>query len=74
MSFPAEVNLPLLEIGIQAIQLSPYHAGLPTHRPDIWTRPLVSWHALVPASAFQLRVSHQTQEPPFEFLPAEPGI
>jgi len=27
------VNFHLLEIGIQAIKLSPYHAGPPEHRP-----------------------------------------
>src|SRR3954470_11144071 len=32
--FPVDVNLHLLEIGLQAIQLSPYHAGLPAHRPQ----------------------------------------
>jgi len=31
--FPADVNFHLLEIGIQAIKLSPYHAGPPEHRP-----------------------------------------
>ena len=41
--------------------------------PDAWARPLVSWHALVPFT-FRIQVSHQTQEPPSEFLPAEPGI
>src|SRR6185312_871829 len=41
--------------------------------PNAWTRPLVSWHALVPFT-FRIQVSHQTQEPPFEFLPADPGI
>jgi hypothetical protein len=30
---PADVNFHLLEIGIQAIKLSPYHAGPPEHRP-----------------------------------------
>ena len=30
--FPADGTLHLLEIGIQAIQLSPYHAGPPAHR------------------------------------------
>src|ERR1039457_7000247 len=29
--FPADGKLHLLEIGFQAIQLSPYHAGLPAH-------------------------------------------
>src|ERR1035437_2377857 len=31
--FPAGVHLHLLETGIQAIRLSPYHADLPAHRP-----------------------------------------
>src|SRR5258707_1113925 len=31
--FPADDKLHLLEIGIQAIQLSPYHAGLAAPRP-----------------------------------------
>jgi len=31
--FPAGVLLHLLETGIQAIQLSPYHADLPAPRP-----------------------------------------
>src|SRR5260221_8713316 len=31
--FPADGKLHLLEIGLQAIQLSPYHAGLPAPRP-----------------------------------------
>jgi hypothetical protein len=33
-SFPADATFHLLEIGIQAIQLSPYHAGPPEHRPQ----------------------------------------
>ena len=41
--------------------------------PYAWARPPVSWHALVPFT-FRIQVSHQTQEPPSEFLPAEPGI
>src|SRR5260370_24674265 len=41
--------------------------------PYAWARPLLSWHAIVPFR-FPVQVSHQTQEPPFEFLPAEPGI
>ena len=32
-------------------------------RPSAWARPLLSWHAIVPF-AFQLQVSHQTQEYP----------
>jgi hypothetical protein len=41
--------------------------------PYAWARSLLSWHAIVPFT-FQIQVSHQTQEPPFEFLPAAPGI
>ena len=32
-AFPAGVLLRLLETGIQAIRLSPYHTDLPAHRP-----------------------------------------
>jgi hypothetical protein len=41
--------------------------------PYAWARPSLSWHAIVPFP-FRVQVSHQTQEPPFESLPAEPGI
>jgi hypothetical protein len=41
--------------------------------PYAWARPLLSWQATVPF-AFRLQVSHQTQEPPSESLPAAPGI
>lgn len=41
--------------------------------PNAWTRSPVCWRALVPLT-FRIRVSHQTQEPPSEFLPATPGI
>src|SRR5450759_1564507 len=32
--FPADVNFHLLEIGLQAIKPSPYHAGPPVRRPQ----------------------------------------
>ena len=35
--------------------------------------PSPAWHAVVPFT-FRIQVSQQTQEPPSEFLPAEPGI
>ncbi len=35
--------------------------------------PSLTWHAVVPFT-FRIQVSQQTQEPPSEFLPAEPGI
>src|SRR5262245_18324045 len=37
--FPAGVALHLLEIRVQPIQVSPYHAGLPRGRPYAWARP-----------------------------------
>src|SRR4051794_35418957 len=72
--FPADGNLHRLEIRLQAIQLSPYHAGPPS-APSLTTRPdrQVFWHALVPFT-FRIQVSHSTQEPPSKSLPAEPGI
>src|SRR3954453_9529085 len=47
--FPADGNLHRLEIRLQAIQLSPYHAG-PPDTPPLTTGPgrRVFWHALVP--------------------------
>jgi hypothetical protein len=33
-AFPVDVSFHLLEIEIQAIKLSPYHAGPPEHRPQ----------------------------------------
>src|ERR671916_428753 len=72
--FPADGNLHRLEIRLQAIQLSPYHAG-PPDTPFQTTGPgrRVGWHALVPFT-FRIQVSHSTQEPPSKSLPAEPGI
>ena len=57
--------------GNQAFALSRGSPKAPSPTPG--TRPLVSWHALVPFT-FRIQVSHQTQEPPSEFLPAAPGI
>ena len=70
---PVDVNFHLLEIGIQAIQLSPYHAGSPPHRSrrlDTTDR----YHGMLVPFTFRIQVSHQTQEPPSEFLPAALGI
>jgi hypothetical protein len=41
--------------------------------PYAWAQPSLFWHAIVPFR-FPFQVSHQTQEPPFESLPAAPGI
>jgi hypothetical protein len=47
---------------------------VPQHpAPCTWTQSLLSWHAIVPVT-LRIKVSHQTQEPPSEFLPALPGI
>ena len=40
---------------------------------DASRRPPLPWHALVP-SRFRVQVNQATQKPPFEFLPAAPGI
>jgi hypothetical protein len=61
-------------IGVQAIQLSPYHAGPPAHRHGHLDPAAGFLACSCPWFTFRLQVSHQTQEPPFEFLPAEPGI
>src|SRR3954447_16306605 len=72
--FPANGNLHQLEIRLQAIQLSPYHAGPPdTSSQTTGPGRRVFWHALVPFT-FRIQVSHSTQEPPSKSLPAEPGI
>src|SRR6266508_5371420 len=71
---PADVKLHRLETGLQAIQLLPCHAGPPAAHlrrlrgvhwfPDMLRSPFT----------FRIEVSHQTQEPPSEFLPATLGI
>jgi hypothetical protein len=67
-------TLHLLEIRVQAIQLSPYHAGLAAQRIlDAWIRSPLFWHALVPVT-FRIKVSQTTQEYSSEFLPTELGI
>src|SRR3954454_1563851 len=71
--FPVDVNFHLLEIGLQAIQLSPYHAGRPAHRPG-HLDPVAGFLACsCPRSAFRRWVSHQTHRPPFESIPAAAG-
>lgn len=54
-------NLHRLEIGIQAIKPSPYHAG-PPGAPSLTTGPgrRVSWHAIFP---FHLSVSGKPFDP-----------
>src|SRR6266540_3847340 len=71
--FPAGARFHRAEIGLQAIQPLPYHAGPVTHPFDAFPRPRLSWHAAVP-STFRFRVSHQTQERSSKFLPTALGI
>jgi hypothetical protein len=71
--FPADGILRLLEIRLQAIQLSPCRAGPSTRCSYAWTQPLIFCHAVFPLS-FRSQVRHQTQKHPSKFLPAKPGI
>src|SRR5437868_2002898 len=73
-AMPTDGSLRHLEIGVQAVQLSPYHTG-PADASVPAPGPVrrFFWHAIVPFT-FRIRVSHWTQEPPFEFLPAALGI
>src|ERR1700674_4152758 len=73
-AMPTDVTFRRLEIGVQAVQLSPYHTGpadASVQHLDLTVA--FFWQAIVPFT-FRIRVSHWTQEPPFEFLPAAPGI
>jgi hypothetical protein len=67
-------HLHLLEIGIQAIQLSPYRSGSRNASPRTPGRDRCFPGRLRSPSPFRIKVSHQTQEPPFKFLPATLGI
>lgn len=71
--FPADGTLHHWRLGFR--QSSFRHITRASQRtvPHVSTRSPVSWHAVVPFT-FQIQVSHQAQEPPFEFLPAMPGI
>jgi hypothetical protein len=72
--FPAGVALHLLEIRIQAIKLSPYHAGLPTHRPIRLGTTIGFDGMLCSPLLFRSQVSHQTQRYHLQSLPAGRGI
>src|SRR4029453_13660657 len=71
-SLPMDVSFHLPGIGIQAIKPSPYHAGPAARRLQRLSTTADFWHALVPVT-FRIKVSQRTQEPPSEFLPAQPG-
>src|SRR5262245_42385996 len=68
-----DVSFHLPGIGIQGIKPSPYHAGPAPRRLQRLSTAADFWHALVPVT-FRIKVSQRTQEPPSEFLPAQPGI
>jgi len=59
--FPAGVHLHLLEIGLQAIQLSPCHAGPPNASPRTPGHERRFPGMLLSPFTFRLRVSHRTQ-------------
>src|SRR5664279_4799744 len=46
--------------GNQALAISRGSRNASLHA---WTRPLISWHAIVPCT-FRIQVSHRTQQPP----------
>jgi hypothetical protein len=73
-AFPVDGGLHQLEIRLQAIQLSPYSAGPATPHTRTPGRDRCFPGMLLSPSPFRIQVSHQTQEPPSEFLPAAPGI
>lgn len=72
--FPVDGGLHQLEIRLQAIQLSPYSAGPAAPHTPTPGRDHCFPGMLLSPSPFRIQVSHQTQEPPSEFLPAASGI
>ena len=72
--FPAGVLLHLLETGIQAIQLSPYHADPPARRSRRLDTTAGFLACYFPLSPFGSWVSHQIQIPLLSSLPATRAI
>ena len=66
--------LRLLETGLQAIQLSPYHADPPAHRPVRLGTVTGFLACYFPLSPFGSRVSHQIQRHLLQSLPATRAI
>ncbi len=60
-------SLPL-EIGVQAIKLSPYRADPPARRPRHLGPATGFWHALVPFT-LRIQVSHRTQQTSLRVCP-----
>jgi hypothetical protein len=73
VAFPMDANFHRLEIGVQAIQLSPYHTGPSAHRP---------WQLSPVTDCLACSGPHHLSDPgkpsgpgiSLQFLPAEPGI
>lgn len=74
MCFPKGEHLHLLEIRIQVIRPSPYHADLPAHRPCTWARPPVFCHAVFPYCPFELRSGIRSRDKLLPSLPAARAI
>ena len=72
--FPAGVILHLLETGIQAIQLSPYHADPPARRSRRLDTTAGFLACYFPRSPFGSRVSHQIPRHLLSSLPATRAI
>jgi hypothetical protein len=72
--FPAGVPLHLLETGIQAIQLSPYHADPPARRSRRLDTTAGFLACYFPRSPFGTRVSHQIPRPLLSSLPTTRAI
>ena len=72
--FPAGVYLRLLETGIQAIQLSPYHADPPARSPIRLGTAAGFLACYFPLGPFGFPVSHQIQRFLLSSLPAERAI
>jgi hypothetical protein len=72
--FPADGYLHLLEIGVQAIKLSPYRTNRVAHR-SIRLDTIAAFLACsCPSWAFRNEVSHSIQERPSESFPTVSGI
>ena len=72
--FPADGYLHLLEIGVQAIKLSPYRTNRAAHR-SIRLDTIAAFLACsCPSWAFRNEVSHSIQERPSKSFPAASGI
>ena len=72
---PARHHQHFIDRGWAAVHADFRHIARVSRRaaPDTWARPPLFWHALVPFT-FRIAVSHQTQGPSSESLPAAPGI